>query len=95
MHDLSAFTNKERIMATSTMTFKSHSLAHEAWVAIEHAAVVVRTAVSDFCHYLAQSAEAREHARDDAYLAEAVDCYDLEYRMRELDRGRTSPIRFG
>ena len=29
--------------------------------------------------------------RDDAYLAEAVDIYDLERRMRELDqRGRYS-----
>lgn len=82
-------------MATSTMTFRSHSLVHDAYVAIEHAAVSVRTAVSDFCHYLAQSAEARQHARDEAYLAEAVDCYDLEHRMRELDRVRTSPIRFG
>lgn len=28
--------------------------------------------------------------RDERYLAEAVDVYDLERRMRELDAGRTS-----
>jgi hypothetical protein len=51
----------------------------------------VRKHVTDFVNYLAQGAEARERARAEAYLAEALDCYDLEYRMRELDRARTSP----
>lgn len=31
-----------------------------------------------------------QHERDDAYLGEAVDIYDLERRMREIDeRGRS------
>ncbi len=36
--------------------------------------------------------------RDEAYLSEAVDLYDLEHRMRDIDsRGRAnwSPIVFG
>jgi hypothetical protein len=28
----------------------------------------------------------QQHARDEAYLAESVDIYDLERRMREIDR---------
>jgi Protein of unknown function (DUF3563) len=38
------------------------------------------------------------HERDEAYLAEAVDIYDLERRMREIDaRGRhaTGDVTFG
>lgn len=32
-----------------------------------------------------------QHERDEAYLAEAVDIYDLERRMREIDsRARNS-----
>ena len=32
-----------------------------------------------------------QHARDQAYLAQSVDIYDLERRMREIDqRGRSS-----
>jgi len=32
-----------------------------------------------------------QHARDEAYLAESVDIYDLERRMREIDeRGRSA-----
>ena len=37
------------------------------------------------------SIDESSQARDEAYLAEAVDNYDLERRMREIDRGR----RFG
>lgn len=36
--------------------------------------------------FLTQSSEAREKERDEAYLAESVDIYDLEFRQRELDR---------
>ena len=32
-----------------------------------------------------------QHLRDEAYLAESVDIYDLERRMREIDqRGRNA-----
>ena len=39
-----------------------------------------------------------QQERDEAYMADAVDLYDLERRMREIDaRGRTnwSPIAHG
>ncbi|HTH76783.1 MAG TPA: DUF3563 family protein [Trinickia sp.] len=35
---------------------------------------------------LTETAEARQKARQDAYLSEATDLYDLEFRMRKLDR---------
>ena len=41
-------------------------------------------------HILLPTAES-QHDRDEAYLAESVDLYDLERRMRDLDnRGRGS-----
>ena len=40
--------------------------------------------------FLTKSFDQREKERDDAYLAEATDIYDLEYRMKRLDR-RASP----
>ena len=40
--------------------------------------------------FLTKTADERDRARDDAYLAEATDIYDLEYRMKKLDR-RASP----
>lgn len=36
--------------------------------------------------FLTQTAEERQKERNDAYLAEAADLYDLEFRMRKLDR---------
>ena len=36
--------------------------------------------------FLTKTADERDRARDDAYLAEATDIYDLEYRMKKLDR---------
>ena len=36
--------------------------------------------------FLTKSADQRDRARDDAYLAAATDIYDLEYRMKKLDR---------
>jgi Protein of unknown function (DUF3563) len=35
--------------------------------------------------FLSKSADQRDKERDDAYLAEASDIYDLEYRMKKLD----------
>ena len=40
---------------------------------------------------LAKSADQREKEREDAYLAEATDLYDLEFRMRSLDRQKAQP----
>ncbi|MDR5761886.1 DUF3563 family protein [Caballeronia sp. LZ035] len=36
--------------------------------------------------FLTKSADQRDRERDDAYLAEATDVYDLEYRMKKLDQ---------
>jgi hypothetical protein len=36
--------------------------------------------------FLTKTPDQRDRERDDAYLAEATDIYDLEYRMKTLDR---------
>ena len=41
-----------------------------------------------FFHRLERAAERRERERQEAYLAESTDVYDLEYRMRELEQDR-------
>ncbi len=50
-----------------------------------------------FFNQLTKSAEARRLEREEAYLSEAVDLYDLEARMRELDRrgSRSKPSWMG
>jgi hypothetical protein len=48
----------------------------------------LRTAVAQLATYIGQSAEERELKYQEAYLAQATDRYDLEYRIRELDRTR-------
>jgi len=35
--------------------------------------------------FLTETAEARRQQREEAYLAQSVDIYDLEFRMRKLD----------
>ncbi|BBU29085.1 hypothetical protein AWB80_04454 [Caballeronia pedi] len=40
--------------------------------------------------FLTKSADQRDRERDDAYLAEATDIYDLEYRMKKLDQRVTA-----
>jgi hypothetical protein len=44
-----------------------------------------------FLSHLADYDQRREQRRREAYLAEATDVYDLEQRMRELDRQSTRP----
>ncbi|WP_296661924.1 DUF3563 family protein [Paraburkholderia sp.] len=39
--------------------------------------------------FLTNSADAMQKAREEAYLAEAIDIYDLEFRLREIDREKT------
>ncbi|PUA20231.1 DUF3563 family protein [Glaciimonas sp. PCH181] len=42
--------------------------------------------VSSFFKRIGNAYEMSEAARKEAYLAEAADLYDLEYRIRQLDR---------
>lgn len=42
--------------------------------------------VFTFIRRLLESSERREQERKEAYLAGSTDLYDLEYRMRELER---------
>ncbi|WP_277184670.1 DUF3563 family protein [Caballeronia sp. BR00000012568055] len=40
--------------------------------------------------FLTKSADQRDQQRDDEYLAEATDIYDLEYRMKALDKRKAT-----
>jgi len=40
--------------------------------------------------FLTKSADQIEKEREDAYLAESADLYDLEFRLRRLDQKRAS-----
>jgi len=40
--------------------------------------------------FLTKSADEVEKERDDAYLAEATDLYDLEFRLRRLDQNKAT-----
>ncbi|WP_395827681.1 DUF3563 family protein [Collimonas sp.] len=44
------------------------------------------SAVGAFFNRIGNAYERSEAERKEAYLAEAVDLYDLEYRMQQLDR---------
>lgn len=43
-------------------------------------------AIASFFKNIGNAYEMSEAARKEAYLAEAVDLYDLEYRIRQMDR---------
>ncbi|AIY42825.1 hypothetical protein LT85_3667 [Collimonas arenae] len=80
----------------STMTISNSSsiarpaAARPAPVARPAAPVVQRAGmlsnIGAFFKRLGTAYERSEAARKEAYLAEAVDLYDLEYRMQRLDR---------
>ncbi|HEY1609261.1 MAG TPA: DUF3563 family protein [Paraburkholderia sp.] len=40
--------------------------------------------------FLTKSADQVQKEREDAYLAEATDLYDLEFRLRRLDRQKAA-----
>ncbi|MBN3767443.1 DUF3563 family protein [Burkholderia sp. Ac-20365] len=42
--------------------------------------------ISRFFLFLTKSYDARVKEENDAFLAEATDLYDLEFRMRKIDR---------
>ena len=42
--------------------------------------------ILSFLKFLSKNSEQREREREEAYLAQSTDRYDLEYRMRKLDR---------
>ncbi|CAG9212981.1 conserved hypothetical protein [Paraburkholderia tropica] len=45
--------------------------------------------ISRFFLFLTKSAETSRKEREEAYLSESADIYDLEFRMRKLDREKT------
>ena len=75
-------TKEEIIMSTMTIS-NSSSIARPA-TSVQ--ATSVFSSVAAFFKRLGNAYERSEAARKEAYLAEAVDLYDLEYRMQRLDR---------
>jgi hypothetical protein len=49
-------------------------------------AATIHAALETIGNALTRSMEEGRRENDEAYLAESTDCFDLERRMRELDR---------
>jgi hypothetical protein len=77
-------TKEEYIMSTMTIS-NSSSISRPAASAQAQAAGVLAS-IAAFFKRVGTAYERSEAARKEAYLAEAVDLYDLEYRMQRLDR---------
>jgi hypothetical protein len=79
-------TKEEFIM--STMTISNNSSISRPAASAQAAAVssTFFSSVAAFIKRVGTAYERSEAARKEAYLAEAVDLYDLEYRMQRLDR---------
>ncbi|WP_442783564.1 DUF3563 family protein [Collimonas fungivorans] len=75
-------TKEEYIM--STMTISNSSSISRPAASVQTAGVL--TSIAAFFKRVGTAYERSEAARKEAYLAEAVDLYDLEYRMQRLDR---------
>lgn len=50
-------------------------------------AATTHAALEQIGNALTRSMEEGRRENEEAYLAESTDCFDLERRMRELDRG--------
>ena len=74
-------------MSTSSAARQVSSVADLARFSRE-LVTALRSAAAQLATYIGQSVEERELKRQEAYLAQATDRYDLEYRIRELDRTR-------
>ena len=72
-------------MSTSSAAHQVSSVSDFARFSQEMV-TALRTATVQLVTYIGQSTEERESKRQEAYLAQATDRYDLEYRIRELDR---------
>jgi hypothetical protein len=81
-----AYSLKGQIMLTSSA---AHQVSPATFARFSQELVTaLRTATAQLATYIGQSAEERELKYQEAYLAQATDRYDLEYRIRELDRTR-------
>ena len=74
-------------MSTSSAAHRVSSVAEFVCFS-QYLVTTLRTAAVQLATYIGQSTEERERKHQDAYLAQATDRYDLEYRIRELDRTR-------
>lgn len=72
-------------MSTSSATHQVSPVTDLARF-LQELGTALRTAAAQLLTYIGQSTEERERKRQEAYLAQATDRYDLEYRIRELDR---------
>ncbi|KAF3997689.1 DUF3563 family protein [Glaciimonas immobilis] len=61
----------------STLTISSNQEAHSSGLF---------SSVTAFFKRIGNAYELSEAARKEAYLSEAADLYDLEYRIRQMDR---------
>lgn len=78
---------------SATTTFHAPAFASSASFSTGAAAITahIRSFFARVYAALAQTADDRERAYEEAYLAESSDRYDLEFRMRELARANPQP----
>jgi hypothetical protein len=74
-------------MLNSTTAYPSHTFANTVYAAVH----CITTSAHALVAYAGTFVKSPQEY-DEAYLAQAVDNYDLEYRMRELDRGHASQL---
>lgn len=79
-------------MSALHVNFNIQSIVHASRVFTDTIVASVRSGASHLQSFLTQSSEHRQATYEEAYLAESVDRYDLEYRMRELDRANHQPF---
>jgi hypothetical protein len=79
-------TKEEFIMSTMTISNSSSISRPAASAQAAGVSSAFFSSVAAFFKRVGTAYERSEAARKEAYLAEAVDLYDLEYRMQRLDR---------
>lgn len=75
-------------MSAATFTYMPYAVAHALRAAGLNIAATTNAFLERVGDSLTHSIAYSEREREEAYLSESVDCYDLERRMRELDHAR-------
>lgn len=73
-------------MSTASITTMPHALVTAMYAAGHGIAASTHAALEYIGNAVSRSIEESRRKHDEAYLAESTDCFDLERRMRELDR---------
>jgi hypothetical protein len=78
---------EERTMSTASTSTMPNALVTAMRAAGHGLTAFTLTALENIGNAFTRSMEASRREHDEAYLAQSADRFDLERRMRELDRG--------